>query len=156
LHKVTPPPRNFLDILPVNKNVKSSTKPQCHRLGHTWSSNRYLLFLGIVPDLDESLLIASTVSSALTRLVTAPFRSRGPLGLYKDVFFAAIREMLSNITIPQSRYIFGTTTDVYRDFCTQQHLAENTVQVGGVASHWIGREDADVIILYFHGEFSSV
>lgn len=104
----------------------------------------------------ETLLIESTALASLTRLATAPFRSTGPPALYKDVFFAAIREMLGSITISQSRYIFGTTTDVYRDFCKHQHLDPNTVEVGGAASHWIGRDDADIVILYLHGELSFV
>jgi len=64
---------------------------------------------------------------------------------------AAIQEMLGNIAISQSRYIFGTTTDVYRDFCTPEHLDLNVVQVGEVVSHCIRREDAEVVIIYFHG-----
>ncbi|PQE06766.1 alpha beta hydrolase fold protein [Rutstroemia sp. NJR-2017a BBW] len=95
------------------------------------------------------------VSAVLARLLSAPIRSsskNGAPGLYKDVAYTAIRSMLSDLTIAQTRYLHKPTSEIYEEFCKRENEEPKTVVTGDdVKGHWLGREDADVVILFFHG-----
>jgi len=113
-------------------------------------------------------LIASTndtcvVSAALNRFITSPFRKDGAPTVYRDVVYAAMRALLSDYTISQARYLMGTTTGIYLDFCKKNEIEPQTLKIArdgynlahtrGETAHWIGNPDADILILYLHGEF---
>lgn len=63
--------------------------------------------------------------------------------------------MLSSLTIPQSRFIYKTTTESYADLCKEIHQEPKTLRLkeNDSIAHWIGREDAEVVIFYLHGVF---
>ena len=90
----------------------------------------------------------------------APFRSDGASTLFKDVFFAVIRKALSTITIPQTRYIYKTTSETYLELCKEVKEEPRTLTLKAddspnrttITAHWIGSEDADVVILFLHGK----
>ncbi|KUJ23514.1 alpha/beta-hydrolase [Mollisia scopiformis] len=96
------------------------------------------------------------VLAAISRLLTAPLRWlhwNGAPVLYRDIFFAAIRAMLSNFTITVSRYLGMTTTQVYENFCKEVHQEPKTINLteNDVTAHWMGKPDATRVILYLHG-----
>jgi tRNA U54 and U55 pseudouridine synthase Pus10 len=63
--------------------------------------------------------------------------------------------MLSDLTIPQTRYLHKPTGEIYEDFCKRENEIPKTVVTGDdVKGHWLGREDADVVILFFHGKLN--
>ncbi|TVY13587.1 putative alpha/beta hydrolase [Lachnellula arida] len=100
--------------------------------------------------------VDNTVFAAISRLFTTPFRWNhwnGAPVLYKDVLFAAIRAMLSNLTIAQSRYLNKSTSETYQDFCKAISQEPKTVKLesGTTTAHWIGNKNADVVILFLHG-----
>jgi hypothetical protein len=44
------------------------------------------------------------------------------------------------------------TGEVYEEFCRKENEVPKTIVVGDdVKGHWLGRDDADVVILFFHG-----
>jgi len=47
----------------------------------------------------------------------------------------------------------GTTSEIYETFCKKVNQESKTLELkeGDVKAHWIGNEDADVVILYLHG-----
>jgi hypothetical protein len=61
--------------------------------------------------------------------------------------------MLSNITIAQARYLNKSTSGIYEDFCKKDGQEAKTLELkeNDVKAHWIGKEDADVVILWLHG-----
>lgn len=90
----------------------------------------------------------------MIRFITVPLRYfcwDGAPVVFKDVFFAALRTMLKNMTIAQSRYMFKGTTETYHDFCRETNNIPNTIILDDVVAHWIGNENADVVIIYIHG-----
>ncbi|KAF1969279.1 hypothetical protein BU23DRAFT_653335, partial [Bimuria novae-zelandiae CBS 107.79] len=69
-------------------------------------------------------------------------------------------------TIPQWRYLSKTTTQHYLDFCKSHKIPPHTVPINygtagrtprvryvghPVLGHWIGDENADIVVLHFHG-----
>lgn len=94
--------------------------------------------------------------AALFRLLSAPVRWmnwNGAPVLFKDVVFAAIRCMVSNLTIAQARYLYKSTSETYEAFCKKTNQEPKTLKLGDgdATAHWIGEEDADTVILYPHG-----
>ncbi|KAF2651109.1 alpha/beta-hydrolase [Lophiostoma macrostomum CBS 122681] len=102
---------------------------------------------------------------ALFRALTYPFRNRRAATFHKDVGFAVLRTALHTITIPQTRWLSPTTAQQYLAFCKDHAIESHSIHVdvyGGtegaetdsshqVLGHWIGDEDADVVVLYLHG-----
>ncbi|KAJ4345639.1 uncharacterized protein N0V89_011773 [Didymosphaeria variabile] len=99
-------------------------------------------------------------STVISRVVTYPFRSIRAATLKKDVLNAAIRSLLTHITVAQSRYLNPSTTSRYLSFCKSQAKTPSSLSVaynskekgkGEACAHWIGNPEADAVILYFHG-----
>lgn len=91
----------------------------------------------------------------LLRLLTTPIRyfsGTGAPTLFEDVSFAAIRTLLRHSDLAVSRSIFKPTTEVYEDLCRKTNTQPRSLDVGGVRAHWIGDENAEVVVLYFHGK----
>lgn len=64
--------------------------------------------------------------------------------------------MLQRLTIAQSRYLnLSTSAQYIRSHCKPQGIGPATVRLstvdGEVPAHWIGRPDAEVVVLYLHG-----
>tara|TARA_R110002003_G_scaffold250_6_gene17768 strand:+ start:11694 stop:12797 length:1104 start_codon:yes stop_codon:yes gene_type:complete len=94
--------------------------------------------------------------AAITRALTFPFRSIRATSFYNDVLYAAIRCMLGRITIAQSRYLNPSTSARYVAYCERHAATPKTdyihVKHGDrVAAHWLGKHDAENVILYLHG-----
>jgi acetyl esterase/lipase len=82
--------------------------------------------------------------------VTFPFRNVRST-LVTDVLYAAIRCAFNHITIAQSRYLSPSTTECYLAHCKNANITPQTLEVEGVAAHWIGSPDAEKVVLYLHG-----
>ncbi|OAL53527.1 alpha/beta-hydrolase [Pyrenochaeta sp. DS3sAY3a] len=94
------------------------------------------------------------VSSGLLRLVTVPARLRrwdGAPTVFQDVLFATIRAMFKNMTIAQSRSMFKGTTETHLDLCRETKQTPKSITLDEVVAHWIGDEDADIVVFYLHG-----
>jgi acetyl esterase/lipase len=83
--------------------------------------------------------------------VTFPFRNVRPTSLFTDVLYAAIRCAFNRITIAHSRYLSPSTTECYLAHCKKANVTPQTLEVEGVAAHWIGSPDAEKVVLYLHG-----
>jgi acetyl esterase/lipase len=64
--------------------------------------------------------------------------------------------MLNHMTISQSRYLNPSTGARYTSFCKTKAITPETIRVETsegttVAAHWLGRSDAERVILYLHG-----
>ena len=95
-------------------------------------------------------------SAAIFRLVTYPFRTVRAPRLHRDALHAAIRSMLSRITIADSRYLNAQTSDRYmQSYCKPRALEPKTLRLdtkdGQAIAHWIGSPDAEAVIVYCHG-----
>lgn len=97
-------------------------------------------------------------NTAISHLLTYPFRSNRASSLRNDVFNAAIRILLTHVTVPQARYLNPSTTQRYLSFCQSASQTPSSLSVtygpGGkrrACAHWIGDPDAQVVILYLHG-----
>ncbi|KAK5136551.1 hypothetical protein LTR08_002895 [Meristemomyces frigidus] len=94
-----------------------------------------------------------TLSSAVYRLVTAPFTS-GPRAntVFKDAIFAALRTHLSNVTPGQEKWLNTTTESSYSHLAKQEKFQPDTdVLPSGMKAHWLGSKSAKKTILFFHG-----
>ncbi|KAF1997336.1 alpha/beta-hydrolase [Amniculicola lignicola CBS 123094] len=115
-----------------------------------------------------TLLFLRVASAALSSALTYPFRSTSTRAstFRRHVFFAALRRGLHYITIPQSRYLSPGTQQQYHNYCSTHAQVPHTMHVQSASSrpgndgkgrgrealgHWIGREDAETVVLYCHG-----
>ncbi|KAF1968721.1 alpha/beta-hydrolase [Bimuria novae-zelandiae CBS 107.79] len=101
------------------------------------------------------LNIAARVLYAITiRLLTLPIRLlnwRGAPTIIEDLFFTAVRTLLSHSNLAVFRAIFKPTASAYQEFCTKTGQKARSLTVQGAQAHWIGDENADVVVLYLHG-----
>ncbi|KAL1603813.1 hypothetical protein SLS60_005404 [Paraconiothyrium brasiliense] len=106
------------------------------------------------------VLTKYTASTVIVRVVTYPFRTVRAATFRKDVLNAAIRSLLTHITVAQSRYLNPSTTSRYLSFCRSEAKTPSSLSIpydskeqgtGEARAHWIGNPEADVVILYFHG-----
>ena len=98
-------------------------------------------------------VLGRTVTSALLRLVTSPLSS-GPKGktYFKDVVYAALRSMLSNIDVATEQWINAPTESTYLDF-TKKAKIEPDIETldSGLKLCWLGPKSAQKVLLYMHG-----
>lgn len=103
--------------------------------------------LAIVP------LLLRVLASALLRLITSPFVGGAKAGtLLKDVGFAAVRTMVSNIRTPTETWMNPTTEAAYLDFARSHGLQpKGDVLPSGLKVFWLGSPSAERVVLFFHG-----
>jgi hypothetical protein len=106
--------------------------------------------------LDKLMIVpvgARTITSALLRLVTSPLSS-GPKGktYFKDVVYAALRAMLSNIDVATEQWLNSPTDSTYLDF-TKKAKIEADIETldSGMKLCWLGPKSAQKVFLYMHG-----
>ena len=93
------------------------------------------------------------LSSAVFRLITAPLIG-GPRArtVFKDVIFAALRTLLSNVTPGQEMWLNTTTEAAYLDLAKQAKFQPESDELpSGIKAHWLGPKSARKTILFFHG-----
>lgn len=96
------------------------------------------------------------VFSVAWRFMSTPIRrlnQKGEITVFEDIFFAAFRALLDNSSLAIFRAIFKPTSALYHELCKQTGRKSRSLSVDGVIAHWIGEEDADVVVLYFHGRY---
>jgi hypothetical protein len=97
------------------------------------------------------------VLAAVARLVTVPFRLlrwNGAPVLFKDIIFALVRASGKHTTIAQYRYQSKDTTETYHVLCNKIQQKPNSIVLDNVAAHWIGSDQADIVLLYLHGMYA--
>ncbi|GJJ07959.1 hypothetical protein Clacol_002166 [Clathrus columnatus] len=72
---------------------------------------------------------------------------------------AYVRSLLSSCNPLQLQWVFGSSTKAYTSWFNKHVVGEEGLKMrtdiledGGAKLHWIGREDAEKVILYFHGD----
>ncbi|KAK3058525.1 hypothetical protein LTR09_000089 [Extremus antarcticus] len=109
-----------------------------------------------VTTMDKLSLIpvaASSIASALIRLLTTPFVGGAKANtFFKDVVYAALRTNLSNISPGAEQWMNSTTEAEYLGLAKKQNFQPDTDVLGsGLKVHWIGKKTARKVLLYFHG-----
>ncbi len=96
---------------------------------------------------------ASSIASALIRLLTTPFVGGAKANtFFKDVVYAALRTNLSNISPGAEQWMNSTTEAEYLGLAKKQNFQPDTDVLGsGLKVHWIGKKTARKVLLYFHG-----
>lgn len=107
------------------------------------------------------ILAARVFLAILFRLLTTPLRwltGSGAATLFEDIFFTIFRTVLRHSSFAVSRTIFKPTTEVYEELCRKTGKKATSLVVHGkgkgiegLKAHWIGEEEAEVVVLYFHG-----
>lgn len=93
------------------------------------------------------------LSKGLRRLAARPFTNDvKPPTAFKDFFYAVLRHILSNVTIPQEKWLSPSTDIIYHKFARDNNFPANTSTLpSGLKVHWIGDKLAEKVFLYFHG-----
>ena len=102
------------------------------------------------------LISTLLVFAALIRILTSPFKgNKSAANYFKDVIFAMTRSQLGNMTLAQERYINSLTTPVYISFAKDKGFPPDSITLSdGVQAHWIGNNNAQKTIVYFHGSYN--
>lgn len=67
-----------------------------------------------------------------------------------------VRRLFDEATAAQAQYTHTSTSDGYTKGCRRWKCPTDTVSLGGGAKvHWIGKRNAQYVLLYFHGMFLS-
>ncbi|KAF1984622.1 alpha/beta-hydrolase [Aulographum hederae CBS 113979] len=87
------------------------------------------------------------------RLLTSPFRGdKGAPTYRRDVTYCTMRHILSGFSVIEGQYLTPSTAKAYKSVCRSWQWKADIVDLGGGAKgNWIGRRDAKVMMLYFHG-----
>lgn len=97
-------------------------------------------------------VMLQAIGAALTRLITTPFNSTGATSLFKDVLYAMLRKQLGIMTIKQEHYMSPTTEATYLEVAKKQGFQPDSIVLpSGCKAHWLGKKNAEKVILYFHG-----
>jgi hypothetical protein len=85
--------------------------------------------------------------------VTSPFRgAKGAPTYRRDVSYATLRSVLSNVSCEQGQYLSPGTDKVYKRVSKSKNWKEDTIELeNGAKGHWIGKRDAKYVMLYCHG-----
>ncbi|KAI9699204.1 MAG: hypothetical protein M1820_007283 [Bogoriella megaspora] len=88
-----------------------------------------------------------------TRLLTSPFhRTTGARTYRRDVSYAVLRTILSDLSAAESQSLTPSTSSIYHHISTSLHQTPLTIPLSHNAQgHWIGPPDAKYVLLYFHG-----
>ncbi|KAF2448502.1 alpha/beta-hydrolase [Karstenula rhodostoma CBS 690.94] len=105
------------------------------------------------------VLAARVLLAVILRLLTTPIRwlnGSGAATFFEDIFFTIFRTALRHSSFAVSRAIFKPTTEVYEELCRKTGREARSLLVDGkggegVKAHWIGDEEAEVVVLYLHG-----
>ena len=87
------------------------------------------------------------------RLATRPFTNDvKPPTAFKDFVYAVFRHILSNVTIPQEKWLAPSTEITYQKYAQDNNFPPDTsILPSGLKVHWIGNRSANKVFLYFHG-----
>ncbi|KAI9687060.1 MAG: hypothetical protein M1822_002470 [Bathelium mastoideum] len=87
------------------------------------------------------------------RLLTSPFRrSSGARTYYRDVSYAVLRTILSDLTCAQTQRLTPSTSALYNHTARALQHEPDTVDLGAdTRVHWIGPRTARYVLLFFHG-----
>jgi hypothetical protein len=89
----------------------------------------------------------------IKRALQGPFHDRrGAPSYRRDVLNSALRVVTADFTAEQAQYAYPSTETTYKLVCRGNGRRPATVDLGGRAKGlWIGRRDAEFVMLYLHG-----
>lgn len=94
------------------------------------------------------------MATVFNRLILVALRQSRKISIHRDITFAVLRLLFEKVTTQQVQYAHPSTSDGYTTGCTRWNCPVDTVSLeSGARVHWIGRKDADYVLLYFHGMF---
>ncbi|KAL9062626.1 MAG: hypothetical protein Q9157_008757, partial [Trypethelium eluteriae] len=88
------------------------------------------------------------------RLLISPFRgTKSKARTYRrDVSYATLRSILSNLSALQGQRLTPSTTQIYERIARARNTTPTSIDLGaGASAHWIGPRSAKHVLLYFHG-----
>lgn len=92
------------------------------------------------------------MTTVLNRLIHAVLRGSLTISVHRDITYAVVRELFNNATSSQAQYVHASTSDGYTKGCKSWKCPIHTVSLdNGARVHWIGRQSAAYVLLYFHG-----
>ncbi|KAI3395071.1 hypothetical protein diail_1828 [Diaporthe ilicicola] len=95
---------------------------------------------------------AAFVKRAMTSSSGKRSKGLGAPTYKRDVMYAAMRELLGGLSTQQIQSLVPTTDKVYERVGKWKHEKLKSVTLGlGAQGHWIGPEQANHVMLYFHG-----
>lgn len=91
--------------------------------------------------------------SLFKRAVQGPFHDRQGTPSYgRDVLNSGLRVVTAGLTIHQAQYAQPSTETAYKLICRAHGRKPSVVDLGnGAKGLWIGRSDAEYVMLYIHG-----
>ncbi|KAH0537355.1 hypothetical protein FGG08_005834 [Glutinoglossum americanum] len=97
--------------------------------------------------------ILMSLSSTFLVLVIAPFRgSLGAPQYRKHVAYHLVRSLAEAFSSEQSQYLFPSTDKAYMSFAEgKKFTPQSVVLADGTKGHWVGSQDAEKVLVYFHG-----
>ncbi|KAJ5167044.1 uncharacterized protein N7482_005825 [Penicillium canariense] len=109
--------------------------------------------LGFWEKADISISFASVVVNALYAAITGFFRGKSSPRKYSHhVAAAAIRRMITRLSIRQKQYLDPTTIQTYQAVMKQRGLQPEVVDLPhGTEGCWLGNKNAKNVVVYYHG-----
>ncbi|KAE8376403.1 Alpha/Beta hydrolase protein [Aspergillus bertholletiae] len=111
----------------------------------------YLGKLTLLEAIELAWKLFRALGSGAAAAVTFPFHGEKVPRKYRaHVTRAALRKLTSSLTVSQIQ--LSTTAISYKTFAKSRGIEPRTVTWGGSGKgHWIGREDARIVVVWFHG-----
>ncbi|GFF57922.1 steryl acetyl hydrolase 1 [Aspergillus udagawae] len=109
--------------------------------------------LNLLEKLDLIPAYLSLIAAAIYAATTGAFRGEwGAKSYSKHIKYAVIRQMFSRFSMRQSQSLNPPNSCTYEAFAKRNGFAPLTVKLAhGASGHWFGNENAENVLLYFHG-----
>ncbi|KAI1130677.1 Alpha/Beta hydrolase protein [Nemania abortiva] len=97
--------------------------------------------------------LTRVVFAIITAGVTAPFRGQNGTAEFKrHVLYAGMRAAVEKLSIRHFHALLPTTSENYTNYAKRKGFKPEMADIGdGTLGCWIGHQDADTILVWFHG-----
>ncbi|PLB36748.1 lipase/thioesterase family protein [Aspergillus candidus] len=115
------------------------------------------MFNGVSLTLREKLDFIPALGTLWLTIVWAMFtglwRSEHyPKSWLLHIGYATFRKATARLSIRQMQYVLPPTNKIYEQYARKAKQLANTVDLGdGALGHWIGKHDADTVLIWYHG-----